>query len=116
MRTASVRLRTVSVRIGTTSTTGFPLSKISIVEVVPLRTETVCKRTEAVCKQCKYGIRLQQAQSVLCPCVRGIFPVYSVWDNTVRKTHVDTEVHMLSTGYIKVIPFRACVHTNHDHL
>ena len=35
----------------------------------------VRKRTETVCKWCKYGICLQQAGFVLCPCVRAIFPV-----------------------------------------
>ena len=63
LRTTSVHLCTISVRIGTTSTTGFPLSKwsqyglkrytnglISVVEVVSIRTETVRKWTEAVCK------------------------------------------------------------------
>ena len=49
---------------------------ISVIEAVPIRTETLCKRTEAVHKWCKDGVRLQQAESVLCPCVRAIFPVY----------------------------------------
>ena len=35
----------------------------------------VSKRTEMVCNRCKYGIRLEHAGSVLCPCVRAIFPV-----------------------------------------
>ena len=36
------------------------------IQVVPQCTETVHKRTEMVRKRCKYGIRLQQAGSVLC--------------------------------------------------
>ena len=51
---------------------------ISVVEVVPIRTETVRRRTEAVRKRCKYGVRLQQAESVLCPCVRAIFHVMGI--------------------------------------
>ena len=43
--------------------------------VFPIRTETVRKRTEMVRKQCKYGVRLERARSVLCPCVWAIFPV-----------------------------------------
>ena len=46
-----------------------------VVEAVPIRTETVRKRTETVRKRCKHGVHLHQAESVLYPCVRGIFPV-----------------------------------------
>ena len=49
-----------------------------VVEAVPVRTEKVRKQTEAVHKRCKYGVHLQQAESVLCPCIRAIFPVHPV--------------------------------------
>ena len=56
-------------------THGHRTNSIPVVEAVPIRTETVRKRTEAVRKWCKHSVRLQQAESVLCPCVRAIFPV-----------------------------------------
>ena len=48
---------------------------VPIVKVVPIRMEMVHKWTETVHKWRKYGIRLDQAGSVLCLCVRAIFPV-----------------------------------------
>ena len=48
---------------------------ISVVEAVPIRTETVRKWTEVVRKRCKHGVHLQQAESVLCLCIQAIFPV-----------------------------------------
>ena len=110
LRTVSVLLCTVSVRIGTASTTEIvrrtctvcvPLQSICIPlqsvcipfqsvlgplrqrdfrcrSGLPIRTETVHKRTEAVCKRCKYGVCLQQAESVLCLCVRAVFPVFTI--------------------------------------
>ena len=50
-----------------------------VVEAVPIRTEMVRKWTEAVQKRCKHGVRLQQAESVLCPCVQAIFPVWVLY-------------------------------------
>ena len=50
------------------------LGRNPVVEAVPIQTETVCKWTEAVRKRCKDGVRLQQAESVLCLCVWAIFP------------------------------------------
>ena len=41
---------------------------VPVVKVVPIRNETVRKR-------CKYGVRLEQAGSVLYPCVRAMLPV-----------------------------------------
>ena len=36
-------------------------NRISVVEAVPIRTETVCKQTEAVRKRSKYGVHLYTA-------------------------------------------------------
>ena len=58
-----------------------PDNRNPVVEVVPIRTERVRKRTEAVRKRCKHGVRLQQAESVICPCVRAIF--FTVADGIV---------------------------------
>ena len=45
---------------------------VPLVKVVPIRTETVRKRTEAVRKRYKYGVRLEQAGSILCPCCMAV--------------------------------------------
>ena len=61
--------RTCTICVPFQSVLGTHQGYVLVANMFPIRTEMVRK----CLKQCKYGIRLEQARSVLCLCVRAIF-------------------------------------------
>ena len=60
-------------------------------------------QTETVRKRCKYGVRLEQAESVLCPCVQAIFSVQTL-RLTIYKSKCDQgHIHLSYKVLIKVV-------------